>query len=129
MIEKMTRNVPIHVRLAAKQVMFSILCNYMKHVWFPSKDNTLKEPTAFYCYVKPSGTGKGYVDYMCEMLLKERIEISNSNMRTIAKIAKQNRTKGDNKDKLARHIGQPDRTCEHHHIGNREQRAQVLRQG
>lgn len=105
MIETTTRNVPLHVRLAARQAMFSILCNYMKCVWFTSKDNTLKEPGAFYCYVKSSGTGKGYVDYMCEMLLKERIEISNANMRTLARIAKQNRTKGDNKDKQARPEG------------------------
>lgn len=105
MIEKMTRNVPIHVHLAAKQAMFSIMCNYMKCVWFPAKDGTLKEPGLFYCYVKSSGSGKGYVDTMCEKLLNERIEISNRNMKALAKIAKQNRTKGDNKDKQARPEG------------------------
>lgn len=105
MVATITRNVPVHVRVAGKQVMFSVLANYMRHVWFMAKDGTLREPVGFYCYVKSSGTGKGYVDTMCEMLLKERIDISNSNLKELSNIAKKNRTKGDNKDKLARPDG------------------------
>lgn len=105
MIEAMTRNVPQHVRLAAKQAAMSVMPNYMTHVWFRYKDNTLKEPKGFHCTVKASGTGKGYIDTMCENLLRERIEQSNTNIARLGKVSKKNRTKGDGKDKQARPEG------------------------
>lgn len=105
MVAAMIRNVPTPVRLAAKQAALSVMPNYMTRVWFRYKDNTLKEPKGMHCTVKTSGTGKGYVDTMCEQLLRERIEQSNRNIANIGKVSRQNRTKGDKSDKTKRPEG------------------------
>lgn len=102
MIRVITRNVPEVVRAAAEQAMFPAVEAYMKDVLLPYWNGTEMEPHDNQCTVKGSGGGKGFVQTMCEQILKERIDISNRNLANLDKVSSTNRTKGDNKDKKER---------------------------